>query len=92
MLEVTTTKKEIYGLCLPNGKQLLAKLFVDDSLMYLKVEKENLRKALEIVHLSATISGSQCNIEKSRLISLAKNHNFDYTRWNGELVRKGNIF
>ena len=39
-------KKEICGLCLPNGKQLLAKLFADDSLIFLKVGPDNLRKAL----------------------------------------------
>ena len=69
MLELKATFKEIGGTSLPNGEQLLAKLFENDSLLFLKVELENISKALEIVQLFAMASGSQCNIEKSRLIA-----------------------
>ena len=37
-------------------------------------------------------SGSECNIEKSRLISLLEDIKFDYAGWSGEVVKRGNIF
>ena len=57
MLKSVMTKKEICGLCLPNQEQMLAKLFVDDYLLFLKVKPRNLKKALEIVQLFATMLG-----------------------------------
>ena len=92
LLESAAAKKEIFGLSLPNGEQLLIKLFADDSLLFLKVEQENIKRALEIVHLFALASGSQCNIEKSRLISLTRSDGLDYAGWTREVVKKGNIF
>ena len=92
MLEFAIAKKEIYGLSLPNGEKMLAKLFVDDSLLFLKVEPGNLRKVHEIVQLFASPLGSQCNIEKSRPISLTKGDGFFYVGWIGEVVSRGTIF
>ena len=92
MLEKAVAKKEICGLCLPNGKQLLAKLLADDSLLFLKVEPNILRKALEIVQLFSLVLGSQCNIEKSILISLTKSDGFDYVDGAREVVSKGTMF
>jgi len=92
MLESVVAKKEICGLCLPNGEQMLAESFVNNSLLFLKVEPKTLRKALEIVQLFAIASRSQCNIEKSRLISLIKSDGLDYAGWIGEVVGKGMIF
>ena len=65
LLEVAAAKKEIARLSLPNGEQLLVKLFADDSLLFLKADPQILRRTLEIVHLFAKALGSQCNIEKS---------------------------
>ena len=59
MLEAAAAKKEICGLCLPNGEQLLAKLFADDSLLFLRAQPDNLRKALEIVQIFALALGLQ---------------------------------
>ena len=70
MLESVVAKKEICGFNLPNGEQMLAKLFADNSLHFLKVEPDNLRKVLEITQLFATASRAQCDVKKSRLISL----------------------
>ena len=67
---------------------MLSKFFTNDSLLLLKVEPNNLRKALEIVQLFATALGSKCNIEKSRMISLIESNGFDYVG-TGEIVGKG---
>ena len=85
-------KKEICRMHLPNMKKMLARLFVDDSFLFLKVESNNLKQVLEILQLFNKALGSQCNIEKSRLISLTKSGGFDYARWIGEEVRKEKIF
>ncbi len=90
-LEQAAANNEIKGLLLKDGKHLLAKMFADDSLLFLQAEKENIRRALEIVQNFATASGSQCSIEKSRLISLTEANSFDYAGWTGEVIRKGNI-
>ena len=87
-LEASAVKGEIQGLELPGGKQLLAKLFADDSLLFLKAKLEVLRKALQIVEQFAVALGS---IEKSMLISLSKNDLFDSSSWSGELVWRDNI-
>ncbi len=91
-LESSAEKGEIQGLALPGGKHLLAKLFADDSLLFLKANSDCLRKALQIVQLFATASGSKCNIEKSRLISLTEGESFDPSSWYGEVISKGTIF
>ena len=65
LMEATAAKKDILGLSLPNGEQLLIKLFANDSLFFLKADPQNLRQGLEIVQLFAQALGSQCNIEKS---------------------------
>ena len=50
MLElIAATKKEICGLCLLNEEQMLAKFFANDSLLFLKTQPDNLKKALEVV-------------------------------------------
>ena len=92
MLELTTNKKEILRLSLSNEVHLFDKLFTNKSLLFLKAEQENIRKALEIVQLFAIALGSQCNIEKSRLISLMESDRFDYARWIGEVISRGMIF
>ena len=67
-------------------------MFVDDSLLFLQAEKANIRKALETVQNFATTSRSQCNIEKSRLISPTEAGIFDYyASWVGEVIKRGNI-
>ena len=38
----------------------------------------------------ATASGSQCNIEKSRLISLSEADFIDYAGWTGEFIKRAN--
>ena len=90
-LEASADKGEIQGLELPRGKRLLAKLFADDSLLFLKANFDILRKALQIIQLFATASGSKCNIEKSRLISLTEGDSFDPSSWSGEVISKGTI-
>ena len=60
-----------------NGEKILAKLSTNESLLFLKLEPKNVRKALEIVQLFATMPRSQFNIEKSRLISLIESDAFD---------------
>ena len=85
-------KKEIFGLFLLNGEQLLIKLFVNDSLLFLKGHPQNPRRGLEIVQLFAQALGSQCNIKKSWLLSLIQSNSFDYARWIGDVVGKGKIF
>ena len=92
LIEAVAAKKEISGLCLPNGEQLLIKLFANDSLLFLMADPQNLRKGLEIVQLFAQALGSQCNIEKSWLISLPKSNGFDYAGRTGDVVGKGKIF
>ena len=92
MLKSITSKKEIFELSLPNGEQILAKLFADDSLLFLKAKLDNLRKALQIVQLFAPTSWSKCNIEKSRMISLTESDGFDYAGRTREVVGKGTIF
>ena len=67
-------------------------MFADDSMLFLKAEADNVRKALEIVQTFGVASGSECNIEKSRLISLLEDIKFDYAGWSGEVVKRGNIF
>ena len=66
-------------------------MFADDSLLFLKAEGNNVRKALELVQLFATASGSQCNIEKSRLISLTEEDGFGSSGWTGDIINRGNI-
>ena len=92
LLEIAVEKKEIYGMSLPKGEQLLVKLFANDFLLFLKANLQNMRRALEIVHLFAKASVSQCNIEKSRLISLTESDGFDYAGWTREVVSRGKIF
>ena len=53
---------------------------------------QSIRRALEIVQLFATASRSQCNVEKSWLISLTESNGFDHAGWTGEVVGKGKIF
>ena len=53
LLEVAAAKKEIAGMSLPNREQLLVKLFADDSLLFLKVDLQNVRRGLELVQLFA---------------------------------------
>ena len=71
--------------------QLLIKIFADDSLLFLRAEGNNVRKALELVQLFATASGSQCNIEKSKLISLSEEDGFDFSGWTGDIINRGNL-
>ena len=49
LLESAVAKKEISRLSLPNGKQLMIKIFADDSLLFLKADPQNVRRGLEIV-------------------------------------------
>ena len=66
-------------------------MFADDSLLFLEENKENIGRALEIVQEFAMASGSQCNIEKSRRISLSEADSFDYADWTVEVIKRGNI-
>ena len=91
LLETTAAKKEISRLGLPHGEKFLVKLFADDSLLFLKVDTQNVRRGLALVQLFAQASGSQCNIGKSRLISLTKSDGFDYVGWTREVLGKGKI-
>ena len=74
------------------GEQLLLKMFAYDSLLFLKAEDRVIRNALEVIQSFDVASGSQCNIDKSRLIFLTEGHSFDPSCWNGEIVHKGEIF
>lgn len=92
-LKDSASKGEIQGLVLPDGHQrLVDKMFVDDSLLFLKAEQDILRKALQIVQLIVVASGSKCNIEKSNLISLAEDDSFHDDSWAGVTVPRGQIF
>ena len=51
-----------------------------------------IERPLEIVQLFATTLGSQCNVVKSRLISLTTCDKFEYVDKMGEVVGKGIIF
>ena len=86
MLESVVAKKEICGLGLPNREKILAKLFANDSLLFLKAEIDNIRKALEIVQLFARASRLPRNMKKSRPISLIESNGFDYVGWTGKLL------
>ena len=90
-MEQAGERGEITMLQIHNVKQLLIKMFTGDSLLFLKAEENNVRKALEIVQLFSIASGSQCNIEKSRLISLSEEDSFDTFGWTGDIVHRGNI-
>ena len=79
----------IKGLVLPNDDQLLIKMFEDDSLLFLQADSTILRNALQIVQDFAVASGSMCNIEKSRLLSIVEDNSFDPSAWIGEIVPKG---
>ena len=70
---------------------MLTKLFANHSLLFLKAKPNNLRRTLEIVQLFATTSSSQCNFEKSQLISLMESDGFAYARWMGEVVKDTNL-
>ena len=48
-LEQAAAKQEITGLKLPNGEQLLAKMFADDTLLFLQAKHKNVKRALELV-------------------------------------------
>ena len=65
---------------------------VDDSSLSIKAEDTVVRNALEVIQTFALALGSQCNIEKSRLISLTEGYSFDPSYWNGEIVHKGEVF
>ena len=58
-LEESAEKGEIQGLELPDGKHLLAKLFADDSILFLKAKQEVLRNAPQIVEKFAVASRGQ---------------------------------
>ena len=90
-LEEKAAKEGNKGLTI-QGDQLLLKMFADTSLFFLKVEDRVLRKAPEVIQNFAIASGSQCNIEKSRLISLTKGHSFDPSCWNGKFVHIKEVF
>ena len=92
LMEAVVAKKEILRLSLPNCEKLMIKLFANDSLLFLKADPQNVRRGLELVQLFAQASGSQCNIEKSQLISLTKSDSFDYAGWTRDVVGKGKIF
>ena len=65
-LEVNVKKGNL-GLKLPNNQQLMLNLFANDSLLFLERE---LKFALHTIKVFVIALESQCNIEKSRLISL----------------------
>ena len=90
--EDSASKELIQGLALPNGQHMLGKMFVDDSLVFLKADREVVRNALEVVQLFAEASGSKCNIEKSKMISLAEEDSFHSNAWLGDVIPRGKNF
>ena len=90
-LEEEAAKGGIPGLAMQDD-QLLLKMFADDSLLFLKAEDRVVRNALDVIQIFSIASSSQCNIEKSRLISLIEEHSFDPSSWNGKIVHKGEVF
>ena len=68
-LEEEAKRGFIKGLVVQN-EQLLIKMFVDDSLLFLKADDRAMSNALEVIKRFAIASRSQRSIEKSKLISL----------------------
>ena len=66
-------------------------MFTDDTLLFLKAEDCVIQNALTIIQTFSVASGSQCNTEKSRMISLIEGHSFGASYWNGEIVHKGEV-
>lgn len=58
LIDQAIERGEIQGLHIVGGKQLLIKVFVGDSLLFLKADKENLKMALDIVQIFITVSDS----------------------------------
>jgi len=57
-------------LVLLDGSNLLAKLFVDDSLLFLNANNDVIKNALITVDEFAFASGYKRNVEKSKLLLL----------------------
>ena len=89
-LEKDVAKEDIKGLTVQDD-QLLLKMFANNSMPFLKVEDKVIRNALTFIQIFAIALGSQCNIDKSRLISLIEGHSFGPSCWNGKIVHKGVI-
>ena len=57
LLEQAASEGLIQGLQMCNDEQLIIKMFADDSMLFLKAEADNVRKALEIVQTFGVASG-----------------------------------
>lgn len=90
-LQAAAQGGKIKGLMLPQGDQLLVKMFADDSLLFLQDDSIGLRNALQVVQDFSLASGSKCNIEKSKLIQISEDNNYDPSLWLGEIVHPGTI-
>ena len=68
-LKFEANKGNISDLMLLNGDQILVKMSIVMILMFLKVEVETFKNALQNVQYFSLPSGLQCSIKKSRFIS-----------------------
>jgi hypothetical protein len=82
--------RDIVGLVLPSGKQLIAQALADDSFLFLKAQPSNIAKAMDVWNVFALASGLHINMQKSLLIRCTEQHLVDLG-WCGRILDQGKI-
>ncbi|MCO5562139.1 hypothetical protein L7F22_015765 [Adiantum nelumboides] len=82
--------REIVGLTLPSGQQLVGQAFSDDSFMFLNANNANIGRAMEAWSLFALASGLHINTQKSALLNCTE-IDLQGLGWQGLVVPRGTI-
>ncbi|MCO5609522.1 hypothetical protein L7F22_063750 [Adiantum nelumboides] len=90
MLSHLTTNGGVVGLSLPCEQQLVGQALTDDTFMFLKTDRKNIRRAMDIWNLFALAFGLYINTTKSAVISCTE-QDLLALGWQGEVLIHGYI-